>query len=96
MKNSSDLNIALDAALRAGSAILCIYDRDFDVEFKDDNSPLTEADKAAHHIICDALENTGLPVLSEESRAFIKKRVPVKSRSLPALRIPTKLPKSRN
>lgn len=62
------LNIALDAALRAGGAILEIYKRDLDVEFKADKSPLTEADKAAHHIICDALEDTGLPVLSEESK----------------------------
>lgn len=58
---------AVDAALRAGDAILQIYERDFEVEFKDDESPLTEADKAAHYIICDALEELGLPVLSEES-----------------------------
>ncbi len=63
------LRLAMDAALRAGAAILCIYERDFEVEFKADESPLTEADKAAHHIIVDALEDTGLPVLSEESRA---------------------------
>lgn len=64
------LKTAVDAALRAGGAIMQIYARDFDVEFKADESPLTEADKAAHHIICDALEDTGLPVLSEESRAI--------------------------
>jgi 3'(2'), 5'-bisphosphate nucleotidase len=64
------LKTALDAALRAGGAILQIYARDFEVEFKADESPLTEADKAAHHIICDALVETGLPVLSEESRAI--------------------------
>jgi 3'(2'), 5'-bisphosphate nucleotidase len=63
------LQTALDAALRAGGAIMEIYRRDFEVEFKTDESPLTEADKAAHHIIVDALEETGLPVLSEESRA---------------------------
>jgi len=63
------LKTAMDAALRAGDAILHIYERDFDVEYKADDSPLTEADKAAHHIIVDTLEDTGLPVLSEESRA---------------------------
>lgn len=68
MENNSELNIALDAALRAGGAIMEIYKRDFEVEFKADDSPLTEADKAAHHIIVDALEDTGFPVLSEESR----------------------------
>ena len=65
---SDFLKLATDAALRAGDAILQIYARDFEVEFKDDESPLTEADKAAHYIICDALEDTGLPVLSEESK----------------------------
>ena len=67
MKN---LPTIIDAALRAGGAILEIYKRDFEVEFKADESPLTEADKAAHHIICDALEDTGLPILSEESKAI--------------------------
>ena len=66
---SDFLKLAMDAALRAGDAILQIYARDFEVEFKTDKSPLTEADKAAHHIICDALEDTGLPILSEESNA---------------------------
>ncbi|MCC7299723.1 MAG: 3'(2'),5'-bisphosphate nucleotidase CysQ [Verrucomicrobia bacterium] len=62
------LKTATDAALRAGGAILEIYKRDVAVEFKSDASPLTAADKAAHHIICDALEETGLPILSEESK----------------------------
>ena len=67
---NKDLKIAMDAALRAGGAILEIYKRDFEVEFKADESPLTEADKAAHHIIVDALEDTAIPVLSEESQTI--------------------------
>ncbi|MFA7256291.1 MAG: 3'(2'),5'-bisphosphate nucleotidase CysQ [Kiritimatiellales bacterium] len=63
------LTTAAQAALDAGSSIMQIYDRDFSVEYKDDRSPLTEADKAAHHIICAALESFGLPILSEESKA---------------------------
>ena len=39
------LSVAMDAALRAGGAILEIYKRDFEVELKADASPLTEADK---------------------------------------------------
>jgi 3'(2'), 5'-bisphosphate nucleotidase len=62
------LKTALQAALDAGEAILRIYDRDFSVDYKDDRSPLTEADTAAHELICAALEPSGLPVLSEESR----------------------------
>ncbi|WP_088332236.1 3'(2'),5'-bisphosphate nucleotidase CysQ [Lacimicrobium sp. SS2-24] len=57
-----------DIAHRAGDAIMNIYARDFDVAKKDDKSPLTEADLAAHHIIVDGLNAiSDLPVLSEES-----------------------------
>ena len=34
-------------ARQAGNAIMAIYQRDFDIEAKQDNSPLTEADLAA-------------------------------------------------
>lgn len=55
-------------AREAGDAIMAVYAREFSVEEKDDKSPLTEADKAAHAIIVrelDALPE-GIPVLSEE------------------------------
>ncbi len=60
-------NKAIEAAIRAGDEILKIYDQDFEVEFKADESPLTSADKAAHNIIVQALEGNPYPVLSEES-----------------------------
>lgn len=60
-------NRAITAAVKAGREILKIYDQDFEVEFKADESPLTSADKAAHCIIVQALEQTPYPVLSEES-----------------------------
>ncbi|HET8551014.1 MAG TPA: 3'(2'),5'-bisphosphate nucleotidase CysQ [Gammaproteobacteria bacterium] len=55
----------------AGTAILDIYATDFDVELKDDRSPLTAADKAAHRLICAQLAELtpDMPVLSEESAA---------------------------
>jgi len=55
-------------ARSAGEAILDIYKRDFDIEFKADDSPLTEADKAAHKLIMSELSETvpDIPVLSEE------------------------------
>ena len=34
---------------------MAVYEKDFTVEFKDDNSPLTEADRASHEIIRDRL-----------------------------------------
>jgi 3'(2'), 5'-bisphosphate nucleotidase len=61
------LDIAIKAAIEAGEAILEIYDQDFEVEFKADESPLTAADKASHNIIAAALEKTPYPILSEES-----------------------------
>ena len=41
---------------------------DFGVETKDDNSPLTKADRAAHDIIMEHLSPLGIPVLSEEGK----------------------------
>jgi 3'(2'), 5'-bisphosphate nucleotidase len=59
----------IDIAKRAGEAILEVYDTDFSVYEKSDQSPLTEADLAAHHVIADSLlELTPeIPILSEES-----------------------------
>lgn len=57
-----------DIAHKAGKAIMAIYAKDFDIYNKDDKSPLTEADLAAHHIIVDGLKAISeLPILSEES-----------------------------
>jgi len=61
------LHAAMRASLNAGAAILQVYESDdFDVEHKDDNSPLTRADRKAHSIIEECLKETMLPVLSEE------------------------------
>ena len=61
------IEIAVKAAIEAGDAILEIYEQDFEIEYKADESPLTSADKASHEIIVQALETTPYPVLSEES-----------------------------
>ena len=63
------INKIIDAALRAGNAIMDIYthpDTDWQVERKADNSPLTLADKRSHQIIAEALKDTNIPLLSEE------------------------------
>jgi 3'(2'), 5'-bisphosphate nucleotidase len=63
------LNSAIHASLQAGAAIMEIYaSDDFGVETKDDNSPLTKADRAAHDIIMEHLSPLGIPVLSEEGK----------------------------
>ena len=55
-------------AREAGEAIMRVYAQDFAVETKDDDSPLTAADMAAHRIIVAGLTalTPDIPVLSEE------------------------------
>lgn len=64
------VDAAIDAALEAGREIMAVYASSFAVEYKDDRSPLTEADKRAHHAIEARLAGTGIPVLSEEGRGI--------------------------
>lgn len=65
---NDNLQIAIKAALDAGKAIMQVYDTAFDVEIKDDKSPLTLADKNANDIINSYLKPTPIPIISEENR----------------------------
>lgn len=65
------LSCAIRAALLAGKDILDVYNdpkSDFGIEKKADNSPLTIADKRSHKRIMGLLEETSVPVLSEEGK----------------------------
>jgi len=55
----------------AGDAILVVYGEDFEVERKQDHSPVTAADLAAQRVITAGLDKLAevLPVISEEARA---------------------------
>lgn len=67
MMNYPDLlKLAVKAALKAGDEILRIYNTDFDVETKSDNTPVTIADKASGKCIASVLTESGIPVISEE------------------------------
>ncbi|MGD9971852.1 MAG: 3'(2'),5'-bisphosphate nucleotidase CysQ [Desulfatirhabdiaceae bacterium] len=57
-------------ATEAGKAVLKIYDTDFSVDYKDDQSPLTLADTRSHQIICKGLtaRYPDIPILSEEGK----------------------------
>ncbi len=69
MTSLADLLPAVcDVAVGAGRATLPIYRSDFGVETKDDDSPLTDADMAAHRHIHAGLEalTPAWPQLSEE------------------------------
>jgi 3'(2'), 5'-bisphosphate nucleotidase len=65
---------ALQAAKAAGDAILAVYRGGFDVEYKEDHSPLTLADRRAHTVIKEQLAGDdrveGIPLLSEEGRSI--------------------------
>lgn len=57
-------------AVDAGLEIMKIYSRDFQIENKEDKSPLTEADKAGNAIIVNALTALypEIPIISEENK----------------------------
>lgn len=64
------LAVMIAAARAASEAIMAIYrESDFGVMLKDDHSPVTRADLAAHDIIARQLQVTepALPLLSEEA-----------------------------
>jgi len=61
------INKAIVAAIAAGEEILEVYSTtDFEVVSKEDDTPVTKADKRAHKKIEEILESTKLPILSEE------------------------------
>lgn len=68
MKYGQYLFGAIDAALKAGEAILDVYQTYFTVETKEDRSPLTLADKRSHEIIQKILQPYGIPLVSEEGK----------------------------
>ena len=73
MSNNALLNNIISIAQKAGDKILEIYNsNDFSnsVEYKEDNSPLTIADKASNKVIIDEINKLELniPILSEEEK----------------------------
>jgi len=65
---NTNLEIAIKASLKAGEAIMEIYDSPIAIDYKDDNSPLTQADKNANEIINSFLKDTPIPIISEENK----------------------------
>lgn len=63
-----DINLVCNIAKTAGQAIMSVYDGEHAVEYKDDKSPLTAADKASHEVIVKGLRQNfpDIPILSEE------------------------------
>lgn len=70
MKVEQLLETAIQASVKAGEEILKVYNSSIHVELKDDKSPLTEADKKSHQAIVSFLNNTQIPILSEEGKSI--------------------------
>jgi 3'(2'), 5'-bisphosphate nucleotidase len=70
MLKDIELDAIVDIAKEAGNAIMEIYKKDFEVEYKDDKSPLTQADIKSNKIICSSLEKlySNIPIMSEENK----------------------------
>lgn len=62
------LSEVVGLARMAGSSVMDVYSRPFSVKYKEDSSPLTEADSSSHRVIADGLPAIapGVPVISEE------------------------------
>lgn len=69
---NKELAIAKEAAKRAGAEIMKVYESNFTdaVEYKADNSPLTDADKASNDLILTMLRDSfpAYAILSEEEK----------------------------
>ena len=68
--NNIDIEDLKTIALKAGEIIMEIYNKDFSVEYKDDKSPLTQADLKSNEFICTNLEKLypNVPIMSEENK----------------------------
>ena len=64
--NIQNLEEIIDTIVLAGETVREVYESDFEVSKKDDNSPITKADLESNKIIKSYLEKTGIPILSEE------------------------------
>ena len=65
-----DIDYLLSIARLAGQEIMKVYEKDFAVDYKDDKSPLTEADRLSNKVIIEKLLSRypGSNVISEENK----------------------------
>jgi 3'(2'),5'-bisphosphate nucleotidase len=66
---SFDIEGVIDIAKNAGDAIMKVYHKELDIEYKDDKSPVTQADLIANEVIVNGLSKiSSYPVVTEESQ----------------------------
>lgn len=65
------LDLAIEAAVKAGAEILKVYNnQEINIQIKSDDTPITQADRNAHTSIVNDLHKSGIPILSEEGEAI--------------------------
>ncbi len=67
MRDTELLNIAIKAAILAGKEIMQLYEQEINIRLKKDLSPVTQADLIANKTIYELLEQSNIPIISEES-----------------------------
>jgi len=63
-----ELDLAINAAIEAGNAILEIYQSDYETSTKNDDSPITDADLKSNEVIKKILSQAEHDILSEEDK----------------------------
>ena len=70
-----ECELAIKAVREASKSVMKIYNQDFSISFKENKEPLTEADLSSNKIIEKILSSTNFPILSEESKDHLEKRL---------------------
>ncbi|MCL2252812.1 MAG: 3'(2'),5'-bisphosphate nucleotidase CysQ [Lachnospiraceae bacterium] len=74
----NELDVAIKASILAGKEIMAVYgEDDFHIEYKENQSPLTEADLRANKVICEMLTAAfpSYALLTEESEDDLTRMV---------------------
>ncbi|AEP09344.1 3'(2'),5'-bisphosphate nucleotidase [Micavibrio aeruginosavorus ARL-13] len=64
------MSAALSATKAGGEKTMQYYKSGLDVTIKNDGSPVTQADQESHKVICKILNETGVPIISEEGKVW--------------------------
>lgn len=70
---SPELKMGIEAAIKAGKAVMKIYSKKFVAKTKKDGSPVTAADLKSNEIIKKVLSKSGYRILSEEDKDDAKR-----------------------
>ena len=62
-----EIHLAINAAIKAGEAVMEVYNQNFSTTLKSDNQPITEADIKSNSIIQKIISDSNYPILSEET-----------------------------